>query len=74
MEHIKRIFLLDHQQNTVGDMVAKIIAGWTALLAGIKLGDLATAAALIYTVLNIAFLLYDRIIRPRKESQRTQVN
>ena len=52
--------------------LAKIIAGWAAVFAGISLGDLATLAALIYTLLNITFLLYDRFIKPRRSGKKGQ--
>ena len=53
----------DNTETTVPVVTAKITVGWSAWFAGISLGDVATIAAIIYTVLNIVFLLYDRLIK-----------
>ena len=60
----------DNTEATVPVVTAKITVGWSAWFAGINLGDIATIAAIIYTVLNIIFLLYDRLIKKssRKDS------
>lgn len=69
MDTVKRVLSLDHNQSSTGELMAKIVAGWTAVFAGLSLGDLATLAALIYTVLNIVFLLYDRLIKHRVKKE-----
>lgn len=62
----------DNTESTMSAFAAKVTAAWAAVFAGLSLGDLATLAALIWTVLNISFLLYDRLIKiPRQEKLKS---
>ena len=64
----RKLLKPDNTEGTMSAFAAKVTAAWAALFAGISLGDLATLAALIWTALNIVFLLYDRLVKiPRKE-------
>lgn len=68
MEPIKKMLRPDYTtDSTFQAIAAKITVAWAALFAGFSLGDMATAAALVWTSLNIIFLLYDRLIKPRKK-------
>lgn len=68
---LRKIMRPDYTDDTVGTFTAKLTAIWAAWFGGLSLGDLATLAALIYTLLNISFLLYDRLIKKKKEKDKT---
>lgn len=70
IEVLKSVFRHD-SADSLNAYMAKLITGWLALFVGLSLGDIATIAALVYTLLNIGFLLYDRIIKPWRSSNRS---
>lgn len=48
----------------VGAVVGKVGVVWAGFFAGMSLGDWVLVATLVYTLLNIALLLVERVIRP----------
>ena len=52
-------------QHTDGAAIAaKLAVVWTGTLFGIKLSDLVLLATLLYTVLQIGIVIWDRIVKP----------
>jgi hypothetical protein len=45
-------------------VAAKLAVVWTGTIFGMKVSDLVLLATLIYTVLQIGLLLWDRVIKP----------
>ncbi len=74
LEATKKLVRLDYtNEYTMSTLSAKLVAGWTALFAGISLGDISTLAVIIWTCLNILFLLYDRLIKPHRKIKPIEV-
>lgn len=54
----------------VGAKLAPPLTVGGITLAGIPLSDIVLALTGLYAVLQIGFLLYDRLVKPRKEKRR----
>ncbi len=48
----------------LGTVMGKLGVVWAGLFAGISLGDVVLFATLVYTVLQIALLIAERIVKP----------
>lgn len=54
----------EQQSTEVTAAVAKITAVWAGTLFGIQISDLVLVATLIYTVLQICILVWEKMIKP----------
>ncbi len=52
------------QSESIGTILGKVSIVWAGLFAGITLGDVVLFATLIYTLLQIALTIYERIVKP----------
>jgi len=64
---------ISSQPETTGNIVGKLGIVWTGFFAGIKLGDLVLLATLVYTVLQIGLLVYERIIKPIRAAREVRL-
>lgn len=56
--------LTDPQTTEIAGTVTKVTAVWAGTLFGIQLSDLVLLVTLAYTLIQLGFLLYDRVIKP----------
>lgn len=58
------------QDNTeMGAAAAKLTAVWAGTLFGIQLSDLVLLATLIYTLLQICIIVWEKLIKPWRASK-----
>ena len=53
-------------------VAAKLAVVWTGTFFGIKLSDLVLLATLCYTLLQIGILVWDRVIKPWRDSRKVK--
>lgn len=58
----------DPNQADAAGVVTKVTAVWAGTLFGIQLSDLVLLVTLFYTLIQIGFLIYDRVIKPWRKS------
>lgn len=61
--------LTDPQTTEIAGTVTKVTAVWAGTLFGIQLSDLVLLVTLAYTLIQLGFLLYDRVIKPWKRGK-----
>lgn len=51
---------MNEQHDSIGAAVMKVMVAWVGLVSGMKLGDWVLLATLVYTVLQIIFLVKNK--------------